>query len=519
MFDLLIQGGRVVDGTGAPWRRADVGIVNGRIVAVGALGDRPATTCVYAGDRIVSPGFIDIHTHTDLTVLADRWTDARLRQGITTEVVGQDGIAYAPVSGARLQEWRRWLIGLNGDFPEIVWDWQSVDDLLVRYHGLAANVVCLIPHGAVRVEAMGWDARPASKDELRTMADLVRKSMAEGAAGLSTGLTYAPCLSATTDEMVAICRPVAEAGGIYATHLRSYGAQFMDAIDEAVEIGRHSGVAVQISHLRVADPDNRGMAGAIMARLDNARAAGIDITYDAYPYTAGCAPLYSLTPDWVRGGEPDEVLARLGDAKLLARMAGEMADWGLDWSWYTLSNTGTTASHNWQGRSIPDAAAASGLTAPEFVLRLLRETELDATIISGGGSLPDTDALFQHPAGMLCSDGVMMGTHPHPRGYGAFPRFLGDYVRERGLLSLEDAVYRMTGLPAARLNLSDRGQIREGSAADLVVFSPDRVGSQADFDHGRREPEGIDWVFVNGRAVVADGDYVGGQHGEALRVG
>ena len=504
MFDLLITRGKLIDGTGAPWRYADVGIIGERIAAIGSLGDASATRRIDAAGRVVCPGFIDIHSHADLTLLAHRWTEDRLRQGITTEVIGQDGLSYAPASAQHLQEWRRYLVGLNGDFPEIEWNWRSVGDLLKRYQNQAANVVYLIPHGAVRIEVMGWEARPARADELRAMVDLVRQGMAEGAAGISTGLTYIPCAHATTDEMIALCEPVAAAGGIYATHLRSYGARLLDALDEAIEIGRRSGVAVQVSHLRVADPSTWGLAGAMLERIDRARAEGVDVTFDCYPYTVGCAPLFVLLPAWAQSGGPDAILARLRDAATTQRIAAEMGTWQIDWSWYILSNAPATSLGDWDGAVITAAARATNLSIPLFIQRLLLETELNATIIARGGNEDDNDTMFAHPAAMLCSDGVLIGGHPHPRGYGAFPRLLAEYVRARRVLRLEDAIRKMSGLPAARLNLQNRGIVRNGAAADVVIFSPERIADGADFTEGRRPPQGIDWVFVNGHAVVTD---------------
>jgi len=516
--DVLISGGRLVDGSGAPWRVADLAISDQHVVAMGRLQGIEAGLHIDARGHIVCPGFIDIHSHADLALLTGRDMDGRLRQGITTEVVGQDGLSYAPASATNLQAWRRYLVGLNGDAPEPAWIWRTVGEFLEALEGRAANAVYLLPHGAVRVEVMGWDARPAGDDELQDMRALVRQGLAEGAAGLSTGLSYVPCVHATTEEMVTLCREVAEAGGIYATHLRSYGAQMLAALDEAIEIGRRSGVAVHISHLRVADPSLWGLAATMLDRIDRARDTGVDVTFDLYPYTVGCAPLFVLLPQWAQSGGPECVLARLREPSEVARMVAEMAGWPVDWTTYSLSNVPASLPCGpWDGLPLVEAAARQGVRVEALIPGLVLESELDATIVASGGNEEDNDLLFSHPACMVGSDGVLLGQHPHPRGFGCYPRLLARYVRQTRQLRWEEAIQKMTGLPAARLNLQDRGLLRVGAVADVVVLDPERVADGATFAAGRRPPTGIEWVVVNGRVVVARGEYLGGEIGRVLR--
>jgi N-acyl-D-amino-acid deacylase len=259
-------------------RQAGVGIAGGRVVALGGLRKARAKVEIDARGCIVCPGFVDMHSHADLALLTGRDMDGRLRQGITTEVLGQDGLSYAPASAENLEAWRRYLIGLNGDAPDPAWKWHTVAEYLNELEGRASNAVYLIAHGAVRVEAMGWEARPARDGEVEAMRSLVRQGLVEGAAGLSTGLTYAPCAHATTDELVALCHEVGEAGGLYVTHLRSYGKQLLAAMDEAIEIGRRSGAGVHISHLRMAVPANWGLSLAVLAKIDRALAEGVDVS-------------------------------------------------------------------------------------------------------------------------------------------------------------------------------------------------------------------------------------------------
>lgn len=517
MYDILISGGKLVDGTGAPWRYADIGITGERITAVGRLAD-PAHKCIDAAGQIVCPGFIDMHSHADISLLADKWVDLRLLQGITTEVVGQDGLSYAPASPVHLDEWRRYLIGLNGDFPGISWDWQSVADLLDRYQNRAANVVFMIPHGAVRVEVVGWAPRPATGPEMSAMQDLVNRGMAQGASGISTGLSYIPCNHATTQEMIALCEPVAEAGGILSVHMRSYIGELAQALDEIIEIGRTSGVAVQISHLRMCDPLVWGRSGEVLNKLDRAREAGVDITFDSYPYTIGSAPLFAMLPPWAQEGGPDAILSRLQNLQDRNKIIQEMLAWATDWPSFFLTNARVTELGDFAGSSLSDAAKSLGMNTPEFILTLLVETELDATILADGGNTADNDIMLAHPTAMICSDGILIGQKPHPRGYGTFPRVLDQYVRQKKILSWETAIQKMTGMPAVRLNLQDRGFIREGAFADIVVLTPGEIADHATVRDGRAPATGVNWVLVNGRIVVDNYRFVEGNYGKAIKL-
>ena len=519
VVDFLIRGGRVIDGTGSPWRRADLAVAEGEIKAIGVnLSDRNARQVIDARGMYVTPGFVDAHSHVDLTLLADRWMEHRIMQGITTEVVGQDGLSYAPASPEHLAQWRRYLRGLNGDFPDRVsWSWGSTAELLEEYQGRVSNAVHLIPHGAVRVEVMGWENRPARPDELRQMSDLVRRSLDEGAAGLSTGLTYIPNAHATTEEMIALCRPVGEVGGLLSIHLRSYAGKLLEAIEEAVTMGRESGAAIQLSHLRMADRSTWGMADEVLALIDRAREEGVDVTYDIYPYTLGCAPLFALLPPWAQAGGPDAILERLDDPGKRTQIRVDWQAWDLDWSIYRLSNAPHPPYQSREGQSLTAIARDLEEDVLGMILDLLLETGLNATIVAGGGSEEDNLKMLTHPAGMIGSDGVMVGGRPHPRGYGTYPRLLTAYVRDNPVLRLEEAVHKMTALPARRHNLNRRGVLSVGAAADVVVFSLDEMEDRSSLQNGRRLPKGVDTVLVNGQPAALHGEYLGGGHGRPLR--
>jgi N-acyl-D-amino-acid deacylase len=518
-MDVLIKGGKLVDGTGSPWRYADLAVADGNIAAIGkGIPENQARQVIDARGKYVAPGFVDAHSHADILLLADQRMEYRIRQGITTEVVGQDGLSYAPVNSEHLQEWRRYLKGLNGEYADQVsWDWTSTGELLEHYEHKASNAVHLIPHGAVRVEVMGWADRPATSAELARMQDLVRKSLAEGGAGLSTGLTYIPCAHATTEEMIALCEPVGEAGGVFAVHLRSYAAKLFDALEEVIRIGRESGAAVQVSHLRMADHTTWGLSERVLELLEDARDEGVDITYDIYPYTVGCAPLFCLMPAWAQSGGPDLVIRKLQNQESRTHMRSEMDDWALDWSHYSLSNVAHPDYQQWEGQPLTKVARDLQKDVSQFVLEVLLDNDLDATIIAGGGNEADNRVMLTHPLGMIGSDGVMVGDHPHPRGFGTYPKLLTEYVRDNPILSLEEAIRKMTALPARRHNLNDRGVLSVGSAADVVVFSLEDLEDRATYQNALQLPGGVDAVLINGKAAVRDGTYLGSTYGKALR--
>ncbi|MGD8457628.1 MAG: D-aminoacylase [Anaerolineales bacterium] len=518
-FDYVIKNGKLVDGTGAPWRYAHLAIADGKIAAIGKNIDTcNASTVIDAGGKIVCPGFIDAHSHMDILLLADERMEYRITQGITTEVVGQDGLSYAPVSPVHLQEWRKYLTGLNGDYGDrVTWDWTNTAELLTLYKNRSSNVIHLIPHGAVRVEVMGWEARPATKGELDRMQELVRQSLHEGAAGISTGLTYIPCSHATTEEMIALCQPVGEVGGVLHIHLRSYAEKVLEAVEEAIEIGRQSGAAIQLSHMRMAVPSTWGLSGKVLTLVEDARVEGIDVTYDIYPYTFGCAPLFCLIPDWAQAGGPDVVLDRLKDDKIRDQIIKEISQWQIEWSYYTLSNLPEIELGAWEGFRLTEAADELGISVFEFMLDVLLQTQLDASIVADGGSEEDNMVMLSHPAGMIGSDGVMVGGKPHPRGYGTYPRLFEKYVRDDKSLRLEEVIHKMSGMPAARHNLNDRGILAVGQSADIVGFSLEEIKSNATFEDALQTPDGIDTVLINGKAAVLDGKYLGSNFGKVLR--
>ncbi|MEU3030450.1 N-acyl-D-amino-acid deacylase family protein [Streptomyces incarnatus] len=525
MEDLIVRDAEVVDGSGEPSYRADVVVDGGRIVSIvkeaAAAGcQRPrATRELDAGGLVLAPGFIDMHAHSDLALLRDPEHSAKAAQGVTLEVIGQDGLSYAPVDERTLAEVRRAIAGWNGYGEDIDFGWRTVGEYLDRLdhgfegRGIAVNAAYLIPQGTVRALVMGWEDRPATAEELRRMRELVAQGLAQGAVGLSSGLTYTPGMYADDAELTELCRVVASYGGYYCPHHRSYGAGALDAYAEMVALARAAGCPLHLAHATMNFGVNEGRADELTALLDHALGAGADITFDSYPYTPGCTTLAALLPSWAGEGGPAQVLARLADPATAERVRRELEVTGSDgchgvpveWETVEVSGVADPALGAHVGRTVRELAAEGARSPWEVVRGLLIEDRLGTTVLQHVGHEDNVRALMRHRAHTGGSDGILRGAKPHPRAYGTFPRYLGHYVRELGVLSLEECVARLTARPAARLRLPDRGLVREGYRADLVLFDPGTVASGATFEAPRTMPTGIPYVLVDGRFVIEDG--------------
>jgi N-acyl-D-amino-acid deacylase len=526
MLDLLIRGGRVLDGAGNPWYRADVGIAGDRIAAVGRLAGEAARRTIDADGLFVCPGFVDMHTHSDLQVLANPGHEAKLCQGVTLEVLGQDGLSYAPVTDEVLAQLRRQLAGWNDDPPGFDWSWRSVAEFLDRLDGgIALNACYLVPHGTVRMVAMGMDDRAPTPAELERMRQLVAAGLDEGAVGLSSGLTYAPGMYATDDELVELCSVVARYGGFYCPHHRNYGSRAIEAYADCVAIARRAGCALHLAHAHLGFPPNKGRAPELLALVDGARAEGIDVTLDSYPYLAGNTYLHAYLPGWMHDGGPPAILGRLRDPSLRERLRVELEETGsdghhgvpADWRVHVISGTRKHEHRALVGKSIAEAASEAGKRPIDLVCELLADDELGVAVVSHIGNEENVRAIMAHPAHTAGSDGILVGERPHPRSYGTFPRYLAVYVRELGILTWEQAVRKMTSLPCQRLGFADRGLLRPGLAADVVCLDPETVRDTATYEEPRRLPEGIPYVVVNGEVAVDDGRPTGVPTGRALR--
>ncbi|MFE4370119.1 amidohydrolase family protein [Streptomyces sp. NPDC056835] len=537
-MDLVIRDVRVVDGTGGPSYRADVGIEGGRIAAIRREGEpRPSGARVLdAAGLALSPGFIDMHAHSDLALLRDPDHSAKAAQGVTLEVIGQDGLSYAPVDDTTLTQVRQAITGWNGDGSDIDFDWRTVGGYLDRLDrafegqgfdggGIAVNAAYLIPQGTVRMYAVGWDDRPATDVELARMKRLVAESMEQGAVGMSSGLTYTPGMYANDSELTELCRVVARYDGYYCPHHRSYGAGALQAYEEMVALTRRAGCALHLAHATMNFGVNKGRAPELLTLLDAALDSGADISLDTYPYTPGCTTLVAMLPSWASEGGPDAILERLRDEATAERIRHHMEVIGADGchgvpiEWDTIEISGVSAAGlaDHVGRTVADSAARAGETPWTTARRLLIEDRLGSTILQHVGHEENVRRIMRHRVHTGGSDGILQGAKPHPRAYGTFPHYLGRYARELGVLTLEECVAHLTGRPAARLRLPDRGLVREGYRADLALFDPDTVAAGSTFEEPRTPPVGIPYVLIDGRFVIEDGRRTNVLAGRAVR--
>ncbi|MFJ1698144.1 amidohydrolase family protein [Streptomyces sp. NPDC088252] len=537
-MDLVIRDALVVDGTGTPARRADVAVDDGRIAEIHpehAPGPRPTARRTLDADGLaLSPGFVDMHAHSDLALLRDPDHSAKAAQGVTLEVLGQDGLSYAPVDDRTLAEVRRAITGWNGGAPEdtdLDFDWRTVGEYLDRLdrnfdgRGIAVNAAYLIPQGTVRMYAMGWEDRPATEAELTRMKELVAQGMADGAVGMSSGLTYTPGMYADDAELTELCRVVAEHGGYYCPHHRSYGAGALDAYAEMVRLTRNAGCALHLAHATMNFGVNEGRAPDLLALLDDALDAGADISLDTYPYTPGCTTLVAMLPSWASEGGPEAVLARLADDATAERIRHHLEVLGSDgchgvpieWDTIEISGVSVPGLADHVGRTVAESARLRGEAPWVTARRLLVDDRLGSTILQHVGHEENVRQIMRHRVHTGGSDGILQGDKPHPRAYGTFPQYLGRYVRELGILSLEECVAHLTSRPAKRLRLADRGHVREGYRADLVLFDPETVAAGSTFEQPRTLPVGIPHVLIDGRFVIEDGRRTQVLAGRAVR--
>ncbi|MFJ9564415.1 amidohydrolase family protein [Streptomyces fuscichromogenes] len=532
MEDLVIRDADVVDGSGAPSYRADVVVDGGRIVSIvkeaAAAGcQRPrAMRELDAEGLVLSPGFIDMHAHSDLALLRDPDHSAKAAQGVTLEVLGQDGLSYAPVDDRTLAEVRRAIAGWNGSGDDVDFDWRSVGEYLDRLdRGIAVNAAYLVPQGTVRALAVGWEDRAATPAELDHMRRLVAEGMAQGAVGLSSGLTYTPGMYAPDAELTELCRVVAQYGGYYCPHHRSYGAGALEAYAEMVALARDAGCPLHLAHATMNFGVNEGRAPELLSLLDEALAAGADISLDTYPYTPGSTTLAAILPSWAHEGGPAAALARLADDGTAERVRHHLESVGSDgchgvpveWDTIEISGVADPALTDLVGRTVRESADARGESPWTTARHLLLADRLATTILQHVGHEENVRTIMRHAVHTGGSDGILQGAKPHPRAYGTFPHYLGHYVRELGVLSLEECVAHLTARPAARLRLPDRGRVREGHRADLVLFDPETVAAGSTFENPRRLPTGIPHVLIDGRFVIEDGHRTDVLAGRAVR--
>jgi N-acyl-D-amino-acid deacylase len=527
-FDVIVTNGRVVDGAGNPWYKADVGISKGRIEQVGRLRNIDAKTIVDAERLIVCPGFIDIHTHSDLQLLVNPAAESHVYQGITTDVVGNCGISVAPVSEF-YKERSQTLLKLYN----MSWTWENLGQFLsiLEKQGVSINVASLLGHTAVRAAVMGTRATRPSPKELQRMKEIVAKEMEQGAFGMSTGLYYAPGGFATTDEVVELAKVVAEYGGIYTTHMRSEGDDLIESVRETLEIGERANVPVQISHFKATGPENWGKIKQGFRMMEEARKKGVDVTCDAYPWIAGVTPLIDYLPRWVQQGGSDEILRKLNDHHTRRKISDDMQKGipgeeslvkELGWERITISTC--PSNPEYEGKTIKEILNISRRDPYDLIFELLAKNKSEVVCIETWGSEEDVEEVLKHPLTMISSDsaaivpkGPLGSGKPHPRYYGNIPKLFNDYVNTRRIMTVEEAVRKSSSFPAQRLGLADRGQLKKGMWADMVIFDPDTFSPVGVFGDPHHYPKGLKYVFVNGAITIKDGKHTGAVAGKILR--
>jgi N-acyl-D-amino-acid deacylase len=522
-LDLVIAGGTVVDGTGRPGFKADVGVAADRVVALGDLGAAQAARRVDAAGLVVAPGFVDVHTHSDTTAfLPEAHADlahAALLQGVTTEICGNCGFSVFPHPPGRKDEVARHTAGLLGTGVQ---PWADLRAYALDVDGSARvnNLAALVGHGSLRAGVVGFDDREPDAAELKTMASLLRSGFDQGAVGLSSGLVYPPAAFARTDELVALCQAVADYGRPYVTHVRDEADGVATALTEAVTIARSAGMPLHVSHHKVAGRRNSGRSEETLGLLDAAGRDGVEVTMDAYPYTSGSTVLYGLLPPWVSAGGAGALVEALGDRGVRARLTRELREGLPGWAnlagaagWAKITVASCPTRTELEGRSILEAADEAGSAPEEFAFDLLVAAQARVTVIMEMMDESDVRAILAHERTMIGSDGIPLPGKPHPRWAGTFVRVLGPYVRDLRVLDLVTAVRKMTGMPARRFGLRDRGEVRVGALADLVVFDPAEIADRSTPEHPLRPPLGVDRVIVAGREVAHRGKVLGERPG------
>jgi dihydroorotase/N-acyl-D-amino-acid deacylase len=529
-YDLVIRNGRIIDGTGSPWYSGSIAIREGRIVEIGSRITGLATKTIDARGMVVAPGFIDMLGQSELSILVNPHLPSKIFQGITTEFTGEGGSA-GPLNDRIIASDR-----LGYERLKITPDWRTLGDYFRRLErqGIGINVGDYVGATQVRRMVLGDDDRQPSRQELDHMRQLVGEAMRDGAMGLSTSLQYPPAPYARTDELIALAREAARYGGVYATHMRSESDEILPALDEAIRIGREAQMPVEVWHLKVAGKRNWGRMPEVIAAIEAARRAGVDIAADTYAYTAWFNSLSAMVPPWAHDGGNDKLLRRLRDPSARRRIRRDMETPG-SWennAWQEISGPEAIligAVQNptllpLQGKTLAEVAAQKKADPIDALLDLLIEDQAYTSVAVFGMAEPDVTLALKQPWVSInndsqgtAPDGILGKDHPHPRAYGTFPRILRKYVREEKQLTLEDAIRKFTSLPAQRMRLGDRGVLKAGMWADIVIFDPGSVRDLATFDKPNRLSQGMQWVLVNGVPVIARGKETGALPGKVLR--
>lgn len=531
-MSILIKNATIIDGTNTKAYEGDIWIEEKRIAAIGHLGvlDKDINKDVKIIDAkgfVTAPGFIDTHSHSDLLVLTEPYVLPKLMQGITTEVLGQDGISMAPLPIPYISDWKKNLAGLDGESNEFNWEYETTNNYLSMIEEVkpALNESYLLPHGNVRMEAIGLEDREPSDAEIKKMCDITRREMQAGCLGLSSGLIYMPCAYSKTKEIIELCKVVAEFNGVFVVHQRSEADTIIPSMKEIIEIGRKSGVRIHFSHFKVCGKKNWKYLDEMFELLEAAQKEGIIVSFDQYPYVAGSTMLGVILPPWVHDGGTDKLVERLKSSKLREKMKKDMIEGIEGWDNFIdfagvegifITSVASDKNKDVVGLNLQQLGKLRKKEPLEATFDLLMEEQNAVGMVDFYGLEEHVMKIMKRPEMNVCTDGLLSGT-PHPRVYGSFARVLGKYVREENVLTLEEAIYKMTGKAAMALDIRERGFLKAGYYADITIFRPDSIIDKGTFENPKQFPKGIEYVIVNGEIAVENGTYTTKRNGMVIR--
>jgi N-acyl-D-amino-acid deacylase len=527
---ILIKEATIVDGSLAPAYLGDISLEDGMIKEINDEGETPTDSfdeVIDCRGLVAAPGFIDTHSHSDLKVLTDPNVLPKVMQGITTEVLGQDGLSMAPLPKQFIDTWRKNIAGLDGESDGIDWEYETTENYLkmIESVGPGVNESYLVPHGNVRMEAMGLDDRQPTVDEIKLMCDITRREMEAGCLGLSSGLIYTPCAYSKTQEIIELCKVVAEYDGVFVVHQRSEADTILPSMEEIIEIGRKSGVRIHYSHFKVCGKDNWDKLEDMLKLLDKAESENITVSLDQYPYVAGSTMLGIILPPWAHDGGTNELMKRLQNEGLRARMKKDIQRGITGWDNFIqfagiegifVTSVASDLNKNLVGKSLVEIGEIKGKDPLDATFDLLLEEKNAVGMVDFYGTEEAVIKILKRKEMNACTDGLLAGK-PHPRVYGSFPRILGKYVREEKVLTLEEAVYKMTYKAATAMNIKNRGLLKAGYYGDITIFNPNTVIDMGTFVDPIKYPKGIEYVLVNGEIAVKNGKHTGRRAGKVIK--
>ena len=525
MYDVLIKNGKIISGLGNPWYYGDIVIKDNKIVKISRFSKEiTAAKTINAEGLYITPGFIDGHSHSDLFILTHPLAEQKIMQGITTEIVGMDGMSVAPIDEVNISDWKKHLSGLDGN-PDIEWNWQNFSDYLnvIAQINPSDNISSYVGLGTIRLRALGMTDRPANDDEIKKMKKIITQSMEAGARGLSAGLVYPPGSHQSSSEIIKLAKTIKEYNGIFNIHIRNESNHIISSIKEVIEISEKSEIPVIVTHFKIMGRENWGISGEAIRLIDNARDEGIDISMEQYPYTAGSTMLHAVIPPWYFTYGPEKIIQSLiEDKELIKKDIQNRLDWEnysrmSGWENIYVSSVESKKNKIYEGKSITEIASMRRISDPaDAALELLAEEKLAVGMIIYCTNEKQIVNIMKHPSVSFITDGLI-GGKPHPRVYGTFPRILGRYVRDKRVISLEEAIRKMTSLPAEKLKLKNKGRIEENFDADITIFNLENILDIATYENPRQFPSGIEWVLVNGKVVVEKGRHTGARPGKVIK--